>query len=177
MPIWLIAYMALALGVTFALARQNFGADGGRRLLPSFLLWIASIAIVGLVLWTLIACTYLHRQRLSFIPLCLFGSAIWASAIVGIYVPGYAAILAGFLRFRAHGGRGERWILVAAALALPAGLALFLGYAWPDYSGDAAELKGGLAPGIMAWASMFGALLCTRRLMPASAHDVLARAV
>ena len=177
MPSSAIAYVALALVITVVLAQRNFGHADGPRLLVSFLVWIVSIAIIGLVIWTLVACAYLHGDRLSFIPLCLYGSAMWASVIVGIYVPGYAAILAALVRFGTHERRVERWILLSAALALPAGIALFLGYAWPDYTGDTVDVAGGLAPGVMAWASMFGALISTRRLMPSSRRGVSARAV
>ena len=176
MPHWLIAYVVLGIGATVALARRNFGMEGDRKLLPSFLAWVASIAIVGLVLWTLIACAYLHRQQLSFLPACLLGTAIWASAIVVVYLPGYAAMLAALVRFQKHVSAVAKWVLLAPALAIPAGLALFLGYAWPDYAGDSTHLAAAVAPGIMAWASMYGALIITRRLIPITLDQALERA-
>ena len=176
MPPWLIAYVVAAVGATVALAWRSFGFPDERPLILSFLLWIVAIAGAGLVVWSLIACVRLHWTTPSFIRLCFVGSAYWASAIVALYLPGYAAILAALVRLHGRDFTPVQWLMVAAALSLPAGLALFLGYAWPDYPGDQWEAQAGVVPGIMACGSMYSALVLTRSLMPKT-HRAAARAV
>ena len=168
----LIAYSFAAVAMTAALARHNFGTKTPISLYIPFLTWVGLAGALGLLVWSVLICLSLHGltpQPLAILPLCIVGSAIWAAVVVAFLMPGYAVLLAAYLRFAvaSEGARVGRagWAPRAAGLALPAGALIFAGFGWP-LTGDPFDLRGAAGPGALAWTSTFVALLVSRLVIP-----------
>ena len=165
----IIVYAVLAILTTVLLARDNFGLESDREILVPFVFWLTITAGVGLVLWSVIACIFLHGLNAAVVRIlwsCTYGSAFWAFFIVITYLPGYAALFAAYVRFV---GKRERqavsysvWLVIAAMLAAPAGLALLFGYGW---SGGQLNLHQGGGPALIAWFCSYMGILLGRRLV------------
>jgi hypothetical protein len=141
-------------------------------------------AISGLLAWSLLACLWLgwveaHSSwEWRMVPLCLFGSAYWATFVVGAFVPLYSLLLAWYARRFSSTENSRRSVLWAAlALALPGALWIAYAYAFPIYdlgrSVTQVATYGGLAL-VSFWLALAGPRLLVKRLGPGELSEVAA---